>query len=125
MDDQIDSDVENGSVPPTLPNLLTLADQQGDDDEETIGGLSDGDYDDGDDIGTPLEEKNPSHPIDNKFFYISQSNAIIPKHGYNIPSLRNIAEGVIYDTGNIHILLDLFNDPEGPVSYTHLRAHET
>ena len=130
MDDQTDSDVENGFVPPTLPNLLTLADQQGDDDEETIGGLSDGDHDDGDDgdnIGTlseeknpgirtetPHEEKNPSHPIDNKFFYISQSNAIVPKHGYNIPSLRNIAEGVIYDTGNIHILLDLFNDPEGP-----------
>ena len=87
MDDQIDSDVENGSAPPTLPNLLTLADQQGDDDEETIGGLSDGDYDDGDDgdnIGTlseeknpgirtetPHEEKNPSHPTGNKFFYIS------------------------------------------------------
>ena len=39
MKDQTDSDVENGSVPPTLPNLLTLADQQGDDDEKTIDGL--------------------------------------------------------------------------------------
>ena len=57
MEDQTDSDVDNGSVPPTLPNLLTLADQQGDDDEKTIGGLSEGDYDDvddGDNIGTLL-----------------------------------------------------------------------
>ncbi|MEC7281028.1 MAG: hypothetical protein VXU50_03100 [Verrucomicrobiota bacterium] len=114
MEDEPDTDVENESAPPTLSNLLTLSDHEGDEDEEIDNeGMSDGDHDDGDSIGTRSEEKNPSHPIENKFFYISQSNAIIPKHGYTIPSLRNIAVGVIYDSGNIHILQDLFNDPEG------------
>ena len=82
MEDEPDTDVENGSVPPTLSNLLTLADHEGDEDEETNNeGISDGDHDEGDSISTRSEEKNPSHPIDNKFFYISQSNTVIPKEG--------------------------------------------
>ena len=111
MEDQTDTDVENGSVPPTLSNLLTLADQQGDDDEKTIDGLSDGDHDDGDNISTLFEEKNPSHPIDNKFFYISQSNTVLPKEGYTLPSLRKLAIAAGYDIGNVYILQELFNDP--------------
>ena len=104
MEDQPDTDVENGSVPPTLSNLLTLADHQGDD-EKTNEGMSDGDHDDGGNISTLSEEKNPSHPIDNKFFYISQSNTVIPKEGYTIPSLRQLAIAAgVYDTGNVDLI---------------------
>ena len=78
MDDQIDSDVDDGSVPPTLPNLLTLADQQGDDDEKTIGGLSEGDYDDGDNIGTPFEEKSFSISLKVMLLYHSMDTTSQP-----------------------------------------------
>ena len=88
MEDEPDTDVENGSVPPTLSNLLTLADHQGDDDEKTNEGMSDGDHDDGDSISTRSEEKNPSHPIDNKFFYISQSNATVSYTHLTLPTSR-------------------------------------
>ena len=84
MEDEPDTDVENGSVPPTLSNLLTLADHQGDDDEKTNEGMSDGDHDDGDSISTRSEEK--TRPTRSTTSFSISLKAILLYHRRATPS---------------------------------------
>ena len=68
-----------------------------------------GGIDDGNSSEESLDGRNPS--LTNVFFYISRdNNNLFPKDGYTLPELRDMA----ISAGNIPLLQELFNDPEGP-----------
>ena len=88
-----------------------------DDNDEDLGddnGNGNGnDYNDGDSIHSSLDG-NPSHLIDNDFFYVTRNNILFPKDDNTLGDLKKLAIGA----GNIPLLQELFDDPEGTTMTT-------
>ena len=94
------------ALDPIIPN---------DDNDEDLGddnGNGNG-YNDGDSIHSSLDG-NPSHLIDNDFFYVTRNNILFPKDDNTLGDLKKLAIGA----GNIPLLQELFDDPEGTTMTT-------
>ena len=108
--DEPDAQAQIDANDDALANSPIIDDGHGDIDDGH-GDIDDGngDIDDEDSNGESFDGRNPSQT--NDFFYISRdNNTLFPKDGYTLPELRSMA----ISAGNIPLLQELFNEPEGP-----------